>query len=155
VSTFDASSASVRPPRAGHPRATRVGSALAKSFRWLSRPRRVLLVLAALWVINVFDLGYTLLESLYSGFIETNPVAARLIDAPPEALVAYKTALLGVSSTILLVYRRQRVSELGCWFLLAVYLYVAICWWLYYDHRLTCLEDVTVNVDPVVGCCLP
>jgi len=115
----------------------------------------VLLVLAAVWVINVFDLGYTLLESLHSGFIEMNPLAAKLIGGSPEVLVSYKTALLAVSSTILLIYRRQRVAELGCWFLLAVYLHVAICWCYYYEERLASLEDPAVNVDPLIGACLP
>jgi hypothetical protein len=115
----------------------------------------VLLVLAAVWVINIFDLGYTLAESLYSGFVEMNPVAARLIGASPVVLVGYKTALLAISSTILLIYRRYRVAELGCWFLLAVYVHVGVCWWLYYEHRLASLEDPAVNVDPIIGSCLP
>ena len=149
------SSASVQPAPAERRRGIRAHSALARSFGWLSRPRRVLLVLAAVWVINVFDLGYTLIESLYSGFIEMNPVAAKLIGASPVVLVSYKTALLAVSSTILLVYRRYRVAELGCWFLLAVYVHVAVCWWLYYEHRLACFDDPAVNVDPIIGACLP
>jgi hypothetical protein len=115
----------------------------------------VLLVLAAVWIINVFDLGYTLLESLHSGFIEMNPVAARLIGSSPEVLVSYKTTLLAISSTILLIYRRYRVAELGCWFLLAVYLHVAICWWLYYEHRLASFDDPAVNIDPLIGMCMP
>ncbi len=145
----------MQPARAGRRRGIQVRSVLAKSFGWLSRPRRVLLVLAAVWVINVFDLGYTLAESLYSGFIEMNPLAAKLVAGPPAVLVSYKTALLTVSSTILLIHRRHRVAELGCWFLLGVYLYVAVCWWLYYEHRLASFDDPAINVDPVVGCCLP
>jgi len=115
----------------------------------------VLLALAAVWIINVLDLGYTLLESLYSGFIELNPVAAKLIGGSTIVLVGYKLALLLLSSAILLIYRRHRVAELGCWFLLVVYLYVAICWWCYYEHRLVSFDDPAVNVDPIIGCCLP
>ncbi|MFQ5805819.1 MAG: DUF5658 family protein [Phycisphaerae bacterium] len=155
VSMFNASSVSGSRTGIEPHRATCGASALVGSFRWLTRPRRVLLVLAAVWVINIFDLGYTLLESLHSGFIEMNPVAARLIGASPAVLVSYKTALLAISSTILLIYRRHRVAELGCWFLLAAYLHVAICWWFYYEQRLASFEDPAVNVDPLIGVCTP
>ena len=115
----------------------------------------MLLALASIWVINLFDLGYTLLESLYNGFVEMNPVAAGLIGGDPHMLVAYKLGLLGSSSAILLWYRRHRVSEIGCWFLLVVYLHVAVCWCLYYEQRLLCLDDPAVNMDPLIGLCVP
>jgi hypothetical protein len=145
----------VQPGRGARQYALAADVAPADSFRWLSRPRRVLLVLAAVWVINVFDLGYTLLESLHGDFVERNPVAARLMGTSPAVLVSYKTALLMISSAILLIFRRHRVAELGCWFLLTTYLYVAICWVVYYEHRLTTLQDPTVNADALLGCCLP
>ena len=115
----------------------------------------MLLALAGVWVINLLDLGYTLLESLHHGFVELNPVAAGLIGESTAALVGYKLTLLVISSTILLICRRHRVAELSCWFLLAVYLQVAICWWYYYEQRLTSLNDPAVNVAPIIGCCLP
>lgn len=147
MSIVEGSPASLQSLRAG----IRWPSALAKPFRWLTRARRILLALAGVWMINALDLGYTLLESLNSGFIELNPVAARLIGGSAATLVGYKLGLLLVSSTILLIYRRHRVAELGCWLLLAVYLHVAICWWCYYEHRLTSFDDPAVNVDPIIG----
>jgi hypothetical protein len=120
-------------------------------FRWLNRPRRVLLTLAAVWVINVFDLGYTLLEAQYAGFIEVNPVAARLIDAAPGVLISYKAALMLASSTILLLCRRHRIVELGCWFLLAVHFQLAVRWWWYFEERLTAFDDPATNIHPLIG----
>ena len=143
------------PPSAGPQRAAAECAILSSSFRWLTRPRRILLLLAAVWVINVFDLGYTLLESLHAAFVELNPVAAKLLGISPVAVVAYKMGLTGISSSILLCYRRHRVSELGCWFLLTVHLYVAICWIVYYQHKLVCLCDPAVNVEPILGMCTP
>ncbi len=101
-------------------------------FRWLVRPRRVLLLLAAIWVLNVFDLGYTLLESTRQQFVEVNPLAAPLIHAPASALVAYKVTLVAIGSVLLLIFARHRTTEWACWFLLATYLYVGIRWSLYY-----------------------
>ena len=154
VSIFDVSPITVQPGRVVR-RPTLSISAPVEWFRWLTRPRRVLLLLGAVWVINVCDLGFTLLEAFYSAFEELNPVAARLLGGPPAALVAYKMGLTGVSSAILLIYRRHRVSELGCWFLLATHFYVAICWMFYYQQKLACLSDPAVNIDPVLGACLP
>ncbi len=113
----------------------------------------MLFALGAIWIINLLDLGYTLLESLHRGFVEMNPLAAGLIAESPTALVAYKLVLLLISSTILLTYSRHRVAELGCWFLLAVYLCVAVCWWGYYEQRLASFDDPAVNVDPLIGYC--
>lgn len=147
--------ATVPSARAGRARPARLGPALERSFGWLVRPRRVLLLLAAVWVINTFDLGYTLLESLRRDFVELNPVAASLMGGSPEALVVYKTVLIAGSSVILLIHRRQRVAELGCWFLLGAYLCVAICWWRYYEDMLVSVSDPAINVDPLIGICLP
>jgi len=154
VSVFSASPVTATPSAGKQPHALARAATTLRSFRWLTRPRRVLLLLSAVWVLNIFDLGYTLLESLHCGFVELNPLAARIIGGAPEALVLYKTGLLTVSTAILLGYRRHRVAELGCWFLLVVYLYVAVCWCLYYHQRLAALEDPAVNVDPLIGCCL-
>jgi hypothetical protein len=120
-------------------------------FRWLTRPRRILLLLGAVWVLNVFDLGYTLLEATRGSFVEMNPVAAPLLAAPTYALVVYKAALVITSSAILLVLRRHRVVEVGCWFLLAVYVYVATRWILYYQDLLSGVDDPTVTVPRLAG----
>ena len=103
-----------------------------RAFRWLIRPRRVLLLLAAIWVLNVFDLGYTLLEATQHHFVEMNPLAAGLIHAPTPLLVAYKASLVIVGSLVLLVFARHSTTEWACWFLLAVYVYVGLRWYLYF-----------------------
>ncbi len=124
-------------------------------FVWLSRPRRVLFVLAAVWVINVFDLAYTLAEAFSGGFVEANPLAARVLHVSPTMLIAYKAALLTCSSAILLLLRHQRITELGCWLLLAAYVYVAACWGIYYQHQLAALNDPAINAAPIVGLAFP
>jgi hypothetical protein len=120
-------------------------------FPWLTRPRRVLLVLCAVWVLNAFDLGYTLLEATRSSFVEINPLAARLLSAPPYVLILYKAALVVASSLRLLSLRRHRVVELGCWFLLAAYVYVGARWIFYYEDLLGTLGDPTVRCAHLSG----
>jgi hypothetical protein len=108
---------------------------------WFNRSRRVLLALAAVWVIAVFDLGYTLAESGTADFTELNPVAARLLGGPASAVIAYKFALLGVGTLILLGLRRHAIAELACWFLFVAELYVALRWYGYFD----CLLEAGTN----------
>lgn len=99
---------------------------------WLNRPRRVLLTLGAVWAISVFDLGFTLAEWGTSGFVELNPIAAGLLSGPSHVVAAFKFGLLGVGTLILLAIRRYAVAELGCWFLVAVKVYVAARWYAYF-----------------------
>jgi hypothetical protein len=100
---------------------------------WLNRSRRVLLTLAAVWVISIFDLGYTLSESGTEDFCEANPLAAKLLGGPEQFVVVYKFGLLGVGTLILLMLRRYAVAELACWFLFVFKLYVAVRWYGYFD----------------------
>lgn len=100
---------------------------------WFNRSRRVLLTLAAVWVVAIFDLGYTLAESGSGDFVEANPFAARLLAQPTHVIVAYKFGLLGLGTTILLALRRHAVAELGCWFLFVLKVYVALRWYSYFD----------------------
>jgi hypothetical protein len=109
--------------------------------RWLNRPRRVLLTLAAIWVVAIFDLGYTIAESSTLDFQEMNPVAAHLLRGPPTAIIAYKFGLLGLGTTILLVLRRKLIAELACWLLFAFKIYLAARWYLYFDSLLQVSGD--------------
>ncbi len=115
---------------------TEINLGRPKFGHWFNRSRRVLLTLAAVWVIAVFDLGYTLAESGTADFTELNPVAAKLLNGPPTAVIAYKFALLSVGTLILLALRRHAIAELACWFLFVAELYVAVRWYGYFDYLL-------------------
>lgn len=106
-------------------------------FRWLSRSRRILLALAAVWVLNIFDLCFTMREARESHFVELNPIAAHLLGQPEHWLITYKCALLLAGSSILLLLRRYSVTELASWFLMAVSVYVGARWYVYFE----CLVD--------------
>ena len=109
-------------------------------WRRLNRRARVLLILLAVWVLNLFDLGFTLHQARSLHFKEMNPVAARLLHQPP-ALLAYKFLLLGTGSGILIWLRRHPVAELACWLLLASNFYVAVRWHVYYERLLALPAD--------------
>lgn len=93
----------------------------------------MLLALTVVWVISIFDLGFTLAESGTKDFVELNPLAARLLSGPGNAVIVFKFTLLGISTIILLPLRRYRVTELACWLLVVAKLYLAVRWFTYFD----------------------
>ena len=107
----------------------------------LQRAHRVILLLVVIWGLNAFDLGFTLHQAPSIHFVEMNPLAAQLLDAPPAALFMYKFSLVGAGTVILVSLRRHAVSELACWFLLAAYFYVTARWFVYYEHAMAIPED--------------
>lgn len=121
---------------------------------WMERPRRVLYLLAAVWVLNFLDLGLTLTESGARLFRELNPVAARMMDEP-LALVMYKASLVWIGSWILLRFRDRRLTEMACWFLLATYSYVGLRWQQYYTDVLVTFHDPCVVFETQACCAVP
>jgi hypothetical protein len=99
------------------------------------------LVLLAIWVLNLFDLGYTLHQARAHHFTEMNPLAARLLHGPPLLLLLFKVSLVSVGTVILVWLRRHAIAELACWLLLATYFYVAVRWLTYYEQALALPVD--------------
>lgn len=110
-------------------------AALARGDCPRARRRRVVLLLAAIWVLNAFDLGFTLFAHRFGYFTELNPVAAQILDST-HLLALYKFGLLVAGSVILIAVSRHAVAELGCWLLLVCYFYVACRWYVYYAELL-------------------
>lgn len=97
------------------------------------RVRRVLLVLIWIWVLNIFDLSFTMIALKVGGFEELNPLA-RLYLHSPEVLTFFKLGTLLTASIVFLAFRRHRVTEVGCWGLAAVYTVLSFIWFAYYCH---------------------
>lgn len=95
------------------------------------RARRVILILILIWILNFFDLLFTLLAHRIGGFKELNPMVRDLVDST-DGLILYKLATLLAGSTIILAFRRHRVTEVGCWGLAAVYTALAFLWVTYF-----------------------
>ena len=84
-----------------------------------------------LWVLNLFDLIFTLLAVRLGSFVELNPLARNLLHTP-IGLSAFKLAMLTFTSFIFLVYRRRALTEASCWLLSVVYTYLGVLWLNYY-----------------------
>ncbi|MBW7905522.1 MAG: DUF5658 family protein [Phycisphaerae bacterium] len=120
-------------------------------FGWPTRARRVVLLLALTWALNLFDLGSTLSESRRHFFEELNPVASAILHLPAYVLVSYKAGLVLIGSVILLWLRRRHVAEMAAWLVFSAYVGVTLRWAAYYTHLLDTLQDPAINVCPVTG----
>ena len=92
-----------------------------------SRSRRVLLLVIALWLLNIFDLICTMSVHDLGPFYEANPIARRMLQYP-MLVVAYKLFMVAFATTVLLIYRRRRFVELACWCICTVYFTLGLLW---------------------------
>ena len=97
-----------------------------------ARPRRVLSLLILLWILNLFDLSYTILAHQIGGFEELNPLARSLL-RPSWILVAFKMAAVTLGTGILMVLRRRGLAEAVCWGLCLIYTALAFTWMTYFS----------------------
>src|SRR5262245_1992976 len=79
------------------------------------RERRLLLLLLGIWVINLFDLGFTLVAVEQRLMTELNPLANAVMAFGTWAVVAYKLLLLAAGSGVLWWQRRRLLTELALW----------------------------------------
>ena len=91
------------------------------------RPRRVVALLILLWVLNLFDLAYTIQAHQTGHFHELNPIARDLLDSP-WVLAGFKLLAVLLGSLILLHLRRHRLAELAAWFLCLAYVALVLRW---------------------------
>jgi hypothetical protein len=96
--------------------------------RWPAAHRRLAWLLVAAWIVNLFDLGLTMLAWRQNLMVELNPLAAQVLPHGPAAIVAYKLVLLLVGTASLWYCRRHWATEPAVW------AYVLLCiglsfWW--------------------------
>lgn len=93
---------------------------------------RLFYLLVGAWIINFFDLGFTVLAQQQHLITELNPVAARLLNHGPLVLALYKFGLLGAGSALLWWQRRQRFTEVCLWTYCLVCVMLALRWHAFY-----------------------
>ena len=101
------------------------------------RARRVMLLLAAVVVLSLGDLLFTLLYLSTTGMIEANPIAAYLIRTTHswEALAVFKLATVGLCVALLYRVRRYPEGEFAAWGAATIMVMLTIHWNHYTDHH--------------------
>lgn len=110
-------------------------------------------LVAAIWLLNGFDLVLTVLAHQQGVLYEGNPIANYLLACGVTALVLYKIGLVLIGSYPLLRYRTARVTELGTIVILVSYALLAVHWSECYKlYTLSSNADVrVVEVVELIG----
>jgi hypothetical protein len=93
-----------------------------------SRPQRVVLLLAAVWIMQYVDLSLTLFAQEHGMLGETNPLARRVLAFGPAGLAAYKFGLMLCASGVLLWCRRRPLTEYLLWAACGLFLALSLYW---------------------------
>jgi hypothetical protein len=104
------------------------------------RGRRICLLVAAIWIMNAFDLSMTLHAHGHGLLAETNPIARYLLVLGPFALIMFKILLAGFGGCVLLWSRHHALAEYMTWLAVAVNLSVVVRWMSCYEFY-----EVTLN----------
>ena len=90
---------------------------------------RVVQLLAALWVLSLADLAFTLWAHRFTDFNELNPLARALLDNRSfTALVGMKVGLTALGAGIFWHLRRYARAEVALWALVGVYVLLVLRW---------------------------
>lgn len=115
---------------------------LTRTADWFvdARAHRVVCVVAAIWVLNAFDLTLTICANQIGVLYEQNPLAVRFLREGTLSIALFKLGLVLLGSYPLLRFRSARITELGALVVLSVYALLAIRW-------TACYELYTLSVN--------
>ncbi|TVQ32307.1 MAG: hypothetical protein EA376_06580 [Phycisphaeraceae bacterium] len=94
-----------------------------------ARARRVTLLVLAMAMMGLTDLGLTLTYMSSVGMLEANPIARAMIEVGgARQLVIYKLFTIALSGGILYILRRHRAAEVCAWLSCAGLLLLSAHW---------------------------
>jgi hypothetical protein len=112
------------------------------------REHRVLLLLAGAWLVNLFDLGFTLLARQQGLMTELNPLADHFLNRGARAVILYKLVLLTAGSAVLWWQRRRLLSEAALWGYAVLCMGLALHWHtLYHTAEPLWIEAATAQAS--------
>ncbi|MEK6799796.1 MAG: DUF5658 family protein [Planctomycetota bacterium] len=102
----------------------------ARCSHWIvdARAHRVILLVLGIWLLNAFDLIFTILSHQQGMLDEENPIARWILRLGIPSVVLFKTGLVMIGSYPLLRFRSARVTELGTLVILLAYAMLAVHW---------------------------
>lgn len=102
----------------------------AQPLDWIveARSHRVILLVLGIWLLNGFDLVFTILSHEQGMLQEENPLARRMLYYGTPSIVLFKIGLVMIGSYPLLRFRTARITELGTLVILVAYALLAVHW---------------------------
>lgn len=119
----------------------------ARWLRWAveARSHRVILLVFSIWLLNAFDLVFTVLAHNQGLLHEENPVARTLLDLGTPSLVLFKVGLVFIGSYPLLRFRMARITEMGTIMILVAYALLSVHWAECYElYTLTATNNIHI-----------
>jgi hypothetical protein len=105
------------------------------------RAIRITILLAAVTVLNAFDLGLTHTEMQRGGFVEANVVAAVAVAHGAWTAATYKLLMFGAGVSILFRFRHHQAAETAAWALLTCHVALMIYWGIYLQTMQVCIDN--------------
>lgn len=93
-----------------------------------ARSHRVICLVASIWILNAFDLAFTIMSNDHGFLQEQNPVARHMLEQGTLPVVLFKIGLVLIGTYPLLRFRATRIAELGAYVVLLVYALLAVRW---------------------------
>jgi len=128
------------PPSSGILTASLGASSYARPWwsRWIdwvveARSHRVICLVAGIWILNGFDLAFTVLAHNQGMLSEENPIARFMLGRGTPSIILFKIGLVLIGSYPLLRFRRARVTEMGAFVILIAYATLGVHWKECYD----------------------
>ena len=122
---------------------------------WMAEARshRVICIVLGIWLLNAFDLAFTVLSHEQGVLHEENPVARHMLQHGTASIMLYKIGLVLIGSYPLLRFRRARITELGAYVILIAYALLAVHWSTCYElYTVTATNDVQVaDIEGLIG----
>lgn len=102
----------------------------ARLVHWVVRARshRVICLVLGIWLLNGFDLTFTILAHGQGMLDEANPLANHVLQRGTTFIVLFKVGLVLFGSCPLLWFRRARIAELAALLIFTAYALLAVRW---------------------------
>jgi len=107
----------------------------ARVIEWIveARSHRVICLVLGIWLLNGFDLAFTILSHEQGMLHEENPLARHMLAYGTLSIILYKIGMVLIGSYPLLRFRAARITELGSFVILLAYAFLAVHWSECYD----------------------
>jgi len=86
-----------------------------------------------IWMLNAFDLAFTILSHEQGFLHEENPLARIMLSHGIASIILFKLGLVLIGSYPLLRFRKARIAELAACLVFAAYVLLAIRWSMCYE----------------------
>lgn len=103
---------------------------LSRLVHWAAdaRAHRVICLVLAIWLLNGFDLTFTILAHEQGLLQEQNPLARKFLADGLLSVILFKVGLVCIGSYPLLRFRRARITEMATLMILMAYGLLAVHW---------------------------